>query len=107
MSKPTSKEVASSLGVSQRHARRLIAADDFRIYPAAPPQPKPCCDDALLIYQLKVADGRFEDFVRYARRDADRYTDGADLLKRTEAASNAIEHVMELVYGWGDDEAKL
>ena len=99
MSKPTSKAIAEKLGCGQRHARRLIAADDWRIYPDEPIKPKPASEDGILRWHARQADSHFETLWQYLDGRTPLYTDGEELKKRLSAVTDAYNHALDVIYG--------
>jgi hypothetical protein len=102
-----SKDVAQRLGISQRHARRLIVAGDDRLTNAPPPPvvPQPAHEDANLRRLVHEADKAFGLAWGEATENQHRYTDGMELLVRLKLASVRWEKVLEIVYDLDPEEA--
>ena len=97
MSKPNSRELAERLGCSQRHARRLLAAEDDRIYPDPPIEPKPAHTDGILRFYARQADSALDSFAGIARENLHRYTDSAELDAGIDKVADAFNSVLELI----------
>jgi hypothetical protein len=104
--KPDSNEVSKRLGVSQRHARRLIAAGDDRVVdePLQPLAPKPVHEDSFMRLNVHEADLAFDRVFAKAKSNLSEYSNGMEFLCRLKLASIEWQKCLAIAYDWQPEE---